>query len=79
MQTPSITIAIDGEPVVLDVRTITVRDLLVRAGLDPGCFYLIEVKGRNQDSYLGRLDHEIHLHPHQTFVTARIEAVCPVS
>lgn len=79
MNQPHFTILVDNEAIKITDRTMTVRALLVFVGLDPDCFYLIEVRGRHQESYRDRLEEELKLHPNQRFVTAHIEAVCPVS
>jgi hypothetical protein len=63
--------SIDGDRYESTEKVVTVRQLLTEfAGVDPATHYLIEVKGRHQESFEGRLDKEIHLHEGQTFITA---------
>jgi hypothetical protein len=79
MNEPPITIHVDNEPVQVPSRPITVRELLILVGLDPECFFLIEVEGREQKSHRDRPHHQLHPHHHLRCVTSRIEAICPVS
>ena len=69
--TKIIEFTIDGEPFKTSERDLTPRQLLEGyAHLDPSTHYLIWVHGRSQESFEGRLDDVIHVHEHQTFITA---------
>jgi hypothetical protein len=60
---------VDGEPQTTAERVLTPHAILVKAGLNPDERYLVLVRGNTQESYQGRPDVEIHMHPHMVFVT----------
>lgn len=59
-------------------RTLTPREIMKHAGINPDENYLVEIKGRTRESYEGRADVPIHMHEHQKFVTVFTGSV-PVS
>lgn len=72
MTKPKITdFTVDGEEFTTAEHDLTPRQILESyAHLDPSTHYLIWVHGRSQESFERRLDDEIHVHEHQTFITA---------
>lgn len=64
-----ITFTVDGEPVTTTAERLTANQILQLARIDPAANYLVQVRGRDQVSYQGRGDEEIHLHEHEVFVS----------
>jgi hypothetical protein len=64
-----IVITVDGEPHETTARELTANQILTLAGVDPSTNYLVEIRGRDQESFQGRGETTIHLHPHQAFVS----------
>jgi hypothetical protein len=63
--------SVDGEDFNTSEHDLTPRQILESyAHLDPSTHYLIWVHGRSQESFEGRPDDVIHVHEHQTFITA---------
>ena len=60
---------VDGEPQQTTERTLTPRQIIINAGLDPSERYLVEIQGKQQKSYKDAMDEPIHMHEKQTFVT----------
>lgn len=60
---------LDGEPQETSERTLTARQIIINAGLDPSERYLVEIQGRHQKSYKDAMDEPIHMHEGQKFVT----------
>jgi hypothetical protein len=61
---------VDGEPQQTTERTLTPRQILSSAGIDPQTHYLVEVRSEHDHvSYEGRPDEPIHVHPNQRFVS----------
>ena len=75
---PTFTYTVDGDPRTTTEHQLTPRQILTEAGLDPSERFLIEVKGKEQESFSDRMDTPIHIHQHQKFITAFI-GVVPVS
>lgn len=69
---PVIHYEVDGEPQSTTERVLTVRQILVNAKDDPTKVYLIEIVGKEQKSYQGKLDEQLHMHDGMVFVTAAI-------
>lgn len=66
-----VTITIDGEEYNVAKEEMTVRELLVLAGLDPEASYLILLHGEGQQhSYRDQLDTSVKVHQRMRFVTA---------
>jgi hypothetical protein len=63
------TFEVDGEPVETTEKTLTPNQIMELAGVDPATHYLVELKGREQESYEGRADEPIHVHEKQKFIT----------
>lgn len=63
---------VDGEPQTTTERNMTPRQILTNAGDDPTLVYLIEVKGKDKESFKDKLDVEIHMHEGMVFVTAAL-------
>lgn len=59
---------VDEEKVSTDDPTITVRQILSLAGLDPATHYLIEIRGSNQIPHKD-LDEELRVHEKQKFLS----------
>jgi hypothetical protein len=59
---------VDGERQVSDVPDLTVRQILVKAGVDPADHYLVEIKEPKPVEFRN-LDEVLHLREHETFVT----------
>jgi hypothetical protein len=66
---PPLEITVDGRPFTLDQPETTPNQILELAGLDPTAHYLVRVEGRHQESYEGRGDDPIRVHPGETFVS----------
>jgi hypothetical protein len=60
---------VDGEPQKTTERTLTPRQIIIAAGLNPTERYLVEIKGKHQESYKDAMDAPIHMHEGQKFVT----------
>lgn len=60
---------VDGEAQETTSRELTPRQIITNAGLNPEERYLVEVKGRHQESFQNRMDEPIHMHEDQKFVT----------
>ena len=64
-----VTIIVDGEPVTATGRELTANQILGLVGLDPSAYYLVELHGKQQDSYEGRGDEPIKIHENSRFMT----------
>jgi pyruvate/2-oxoglutarate dehydrogenase complex dihydrolipoamide dehydrogenase (E3) component len=60
---------VDGESQETTERTLTPRQIIIAAGLNPAERYLVEIKGKHQESYKDAMDTPIHMHEGQKFVT----------
>jgi hypothetical protein len=63
------TFEVDGEPVETSEKSLTPNQIMGLAEVDSTSHYLVELKGRNQDSYEGRGDEPINVHEKQKFIT----------
>lgn len=63
---------VDGEEQTTTQKELTPRQILTNAGDDPTKVYLIEVKGKEKESFKDKLDVEIHMHDGMVFVTAAL-------
>jgi hypothetical protein len=61
--------SVDGELQETTERTLTPRQILIAAGLNPNERYLVEIKGKHQESYKDAMDTPIHMHEGQKFVS----------
>lgn len=75
---PPIPYMVDGEHYTTTDRTLTPRQIMTRAGVDPDHNYLVEVKGRHQTSYKDRPNDEIRVQKDDTFITVSTDPT-PVS
>ncbi|HEY6000542.1 MAG TPA: hypothetical protein VI078_14745 [bacterium] len=60
---------VNDEPQETTQRTLTPHQIMTLAGIKPGDYYLVEIKGRNRDSFQNREDVAISMHENQKFVT----------
>jgi hypothetical protein len=68
-QKPHVTIYfVDNEPQTTTEKSLTVKEILVKAMLDPANHYLIELRGDHQIDHKD-LDKEIKIHEHQKFIS----------
>ncbi|MEU7757629.1 hypothetical protein [Micromonospora aurantiaca (nom. illeg.)] len=65
----TITFKVDDESITTTEKDLTPNQILNLAGVDPASAYLVEVKGRHQESYEGRGDTPIRVHAGDTFVS----------
>lgn len=65
----TITIDLDGEDLELPDRDATPNEILQTAGLDPATHYLVQVHGKQQDSYQGRGEETIKVHNNEKFIS----------
>jgi hypothetical protein len=61
---------VDDEPQETSEHVLTAEQILRNAGLDPAQRYLIELRGKHQESYEGRPTAEIRMHEKMKFITA---------
>jgi hypothetical protein len=61
--------SVDGEPQETNEKTLTPRQIITDAGLDPNERYLVEIQGKHQKSYKDVMNEPIHMHEGQKFVT----------
>jgi hypothetical protein len=68
---------VDGEPQFTEKPDLAVREILVKAGVDPADHYLVELKEPKPIEYRD-LDQMLHLHENERFVTVH-HGPAPVS
>jgi hypothetical protein len=66
---PTFTYSVDDEPQSTDEHTLTARQILQNAGIDPQNNYLVQVEGQHQESFKDKPDAVIHMHQHMKFVS----------
>lgn len=66
------TIHIDGEPFEAPEKTMTANEILSLGGLSTDDHYLIEIKGKHQDTFEGRGGEKVHLHEGSRFISVFI-------
>jgi hypothetical protein len=69
---------IDDEEQTTTEDHLTATQILTNAGLNPGQYYLVLIRGQNQVSYQEKGDEQIHIHPNLKFISVFIGAT-PVS
>lgn len=62
-------ITIDGETYEAPEKTMTPNELLSLAGISVADHYLVEIKGKHQDSLEGQADNDVHLHEGASFIS----------
>lgn len=60
---------LDDEPYTTSEHVLTPRQILAKAGLSSDNYYLVQIKGHEQESYRDKLDQEIHMHNHMKFIS----------
>ena len=65
----SVSILIDGEPYEAPDNEETANAILSLAGLSTTENYLVEIKGKHQESYQGQGEKLVHLHKGSTFIS----------
>ncbi len=75
---PNFDYTVDDEPQVTTEHTLTPKQILTNANIDPATHYLVQILGKEQKSYQDRPDDPIHMHEHQRFVSVYTGAT-PVS
>lgn len=63
------TIYIDGEPFEAPEKTMTANEILSLGGLSTDEHYLVEIKGKHQESFAGKGSEDIHLHEDSKFIS----------
>ena len=66
---PNFQYTVDDEPQTTTEHTLTARQILQNAGLDPATHYLVEIKGQHKESYQNKMDETIYMHEHMKFVS----------
>jgi hypothetical protein len=66
---PTFTYSVDDEPQSTDEHTLTARQILQNAGIDPQNNYLVQVEGQHQESFKDKPDVVIHMHQKMKFVS----------
>jgi hypothetical protein len=76
---PAIDYTVDDEPQSTTDETLTANQILSKAGLASAQYYLILVRNpHSQESFQGKGEDIIHMHPHLKFISAFIGST-PVS
>ena len=60
---------VDDEPQSTTKHTLTPKEILHNAGIDPATHYLVQIIGNKQESYKDKPDEPIHMHQHMKFVS----------
>lgn len=63
------TFYIDGEAFEAPEKTMTANEILSLGGLSTDEHYVVEIKGKHQESFEGKSDEEIHLHEGSKFIS----------
>ena len=63
------TILVNGEPFEAPEKTMTANEILSLGGLSTDSHYLVEIKGKHQDSFEGKGNQEVHLHEGSKFIS----------
>lgn len=69
---------VDDEPQSTSEHSLTPREIMMKAGINPDQNYLVEIKGRERESFKDTPDKPIQMHEDQKFVTVFVGSV-PVS
>lgn len=68
----AIEFTVDETHVTTTDKTLTASAILALAGIDPLTHYLVELRGKQQISYEGKVDEPIKVHPNQEFLSVRV-------
>jgi hypothetical protein len=60
---------VDDEPYSTGEHILTPRQILTEAGRDIDTYYLVQIKGHEQESYKDNTDQEIHMHNNMKFIS----------
>lgn len=66
---PAFQYTVDDEPQTTEQHSLTARQILQNAGIDPASHYLVRVEGQHQESYKDKPDEPIHIHEHMKFIS----------
>ncbi len=66
---PTFEYTLDDEPQSTDEHTLTARQILQKAGIDPQTHYLVQIEGQHQVSFKDNPDDPIHMHQHMKLVS----------
>ena len=66
---PAFKYTVDDEPQSTSSHTLTVTQILSNAGIDPATHYLVEIRGKDRESFEADPSKEIHMHEHMTFIS----------
>lgn len=69
---------VNDEPQQTQEQSLTPKEIMTLAGINPDENYLVGIEGRHRESYQDKPDKPIHMHEHQKFVTVFTGSV-PVS
>jgi hypothetical protein len=65
----SIEFEVDTEKLTTDEKVLTPVQIMTLAQVAPTTHYLVQVEGQHQESYQGKPEEKIHMHPHIKFIT----------
>ncbi len=63
---------VDDEQQTTSQHVLTPRDILINVGLNPTTYYLVQIKGNEQESYKDKYDEQIQMHQDMTFISVYI-------
>lgn len=66
---PTFQYTVDDEPQTTSEHTLTARQILQNAGIDPSNHYLKQIEGKHETSYQNNPDEVIHMHEHMKFIS----------
>jgi hypothetical protein len=69
---PMFNYTVDDEPYTTGEHILTPRQILSKAGLSADNYYLVQIKGHEQESYKDRQDVDIHMHNNMKFISVFI-------
>jgi len=60
---------VDDEPQKTTEKTMTPSQILEKAGINIADHYLVQIEGQHQESYQGKPNEPLHMHPKMKFVS----------
>lgn len=60
---------VDGETQTTTEHTLKARQIISMVHTDPNSYYLIQIHGKDEESYENKPDEEIHIHEKAKFIT----------